>query len=202
MITIVDYGMGNLRSVEKAFDRLSAEVEITHDPDRVAKAEKLLLPGVGHFKRGMENLNSSGLLDAVQMAKKRGIPLLGICLGMQLLAKSSEERGGGGLGFIDADVVQFSVEAGVKVPHMGWNSLTIQKSIPLLRGIEETESFYFAHSFHFNRFMSTENVVALTEYAYSFPCIVQNENVVGVQFHPEKSHDAGLLLLKNFMEEY
>jgi len=202
MITIVDYGMGNLRSVEKAFGRLAAEVEITNDPDRVAKAEKLLLPGVGHFKRGMENLNSSGLLDAVQMAKGRGIPLLGICLGMQLLAKSSEESGGSGLGFINADVVEFSVDDTVKVPHMGWNSLAIQKSIPLLKGVEENESFYFAHSFHYDRFMPEEHLVALTEYAFAFPCIVQNENVIGVQFHPEKSHDAGLLLLRNFMDEY
>lgn len=202
MITIVDYGMGNLRSVEKAFDRLDAAVEITNDPEKIAKADKLLLPGVGHFKRGMENLNSSDLLEAVNMAKGRGIPFLGICLGMQLLAKSSEESGGNGLGFIDAAVVQFSDEHAIKVPHMGWNSLTIEKPIPLLKGIEEHESFYFAHSFHFDHYMPKEHIVALTDYGSSFPCIVQHENVVGVQFHPEKSHDAGLLLLKNFMNEY
>ena len=194
--------MGNLRSVEKAFDRLSAVVEITKDPDKVAKADKLLLPGVGHFKRGMENLNSSGLLEAVHVAKERGIPFLGICLGMQLLAKSSEESGGKGLGFIDASVVEFSADLAVKVPHMGWNSLSIEKSIPLLKGIEENESFYFAHSFHFDQIMSQEQIVAMTQYGSLFPSIVHYENVVGVQFHPEKSHDAGLLLLKNFMNEY
>lgn len=202
MITVVDYGMGNLRSVEKAFERLNTTVEITADPERVANAGKLILPGVGHFGRGIENLKSRGLFEAVVHAKERGAPLLGICLGMQLLTRSSEEGGTEGFGFVDSEVCQFQISGLIKIPHMGWNTLRIQREIPLLKGIDAEAGFYFAHSYHASVNTLLSEVIATTQYGYEFPCIVQHDNVIGVQFHPEKSHDAGLRLLNNFVNEY
>jgi len=201
LITIVDYGMGNLHSVRRKLERIGAQVVVTSDPAAVAAAEKLVLPGVGHFGRAMENLRTLGLLDALgEAVHVRKTPLLGICLGMQLLAARSEEGDVEGLGWIDATVARFRVADTVrfKVPHIGWNSVAVTRENPLFRGIPANAEFYFVHSFHL--VCADERLASgRTEYAYPFASVVQKEHVFGVQFHPEKSHDAGELLLTNFV---
>lgn len=200
MIVIVDYGMGNLRSVEKAFNRLNAQAMISSNPLDIANASKLVLPGVGHFSKGMENLNERNLITPLQLAVEKGVPLLGICLGMQLMTRSSEEGDKEGLGFIDAFTKKFKVAENVKVPHMGWNNVNISESIPLLDGISDMDEFYFAHSYRVEA--SSGSIVASTFYGEEFASIIQNKNVLGVQFHPEKSHDSGLKLIDNFIKNY
>ncbi|HEX8985678.1 MAG TPA: imidazole glycerol phosphate synthase subunit HisH [Bryobacteraceae bacterium] len=193
MIQIINYQAGNLRSVKKAFDFLGLESEITADPDQVAKADKLVLPGVGHFS-SCEVLARTGLRDAIQDAVKRGTPFLGICVGMQWAFQSSEEAPQTpGLGLFAGACGKFP--AGVKVPHVGWNSLDILKPSRLLSGIESGAFVYFTHSY---RAPMVEETVASTDYEGAFSSAVERENVFGVQFHPEKSASAGLKMLQNF----
>lgn len=200
-ITIIDYGMGNLHSVAKKIKSLGQVPIITSDSEEILNADKLILPGVGHFGRAMENLNKLGLKDvldkAVLVDKK---PILGICLGMQLMASKSEEGNTKGLGWIDGEVVKFKVEDTLKykVPHTGWNQIVKTKKSPLMEGIPDLAEFYFVHAYHWQS-SSKDYVSNETEYEYRFSSAVEKNNIFGVQYHPEKSHDVGEILLKNFI---
>lgn len=199
MITIIDYRMGNLRSVQKAFERIKIPAKITADPDEVCKAEKLVLPGVGHFERGMEILRQTGLYEALNHAVKvQQIPILGICLGMQLMTEFSEEGNTEGFGWIQATTKKFNFNINeYKVPHMGWNNLIIRDSSDILEEISVSHYYYFVHSFYVT--CRTENeIIAETVYGHKFVSAFKKSNMFGCQFHPEKSHDAGLKILKNF----
>jgi imidazole glycerol-phosphate synthase subunit HisH len=200
-VIIVDYGMGNLHSVKRKLDRIGVHPQLTADPDELVRADKLLLPGVGHFGKAMEHLVTMGLVPALHEAVVvNRTPILGICLGMQLFARQSEEGGAEGLGWIDADVVRFDIDdpRRLKVPHMGWNSVRVARSNPLLDGVTEQTEFYFMHSYHLVC-RDSGDVLCDTDYGYPFTSVVERENLYGVQFHPEKSHDAGELLLRNFL---
>ncbi|HIA12489.1 MAG TPA: imidazole glycerol phosphate synthase subunit HisH [Flavobacteriales bacterium] len=203
MILIVDYGMGNLHSVQKAFNRLRIEARITSDTNEISNADKLILPGVGNFKRGMENLTELGLIDALNKAVlENRTSILGICLGMQLFTKSSEEGDCKGLGWIDAKTVRFNFENAekkLKIPHIGWNTLDFMNESKLYEGIGEDPSFYFVHSFYVAS-NDDSAVMATTQYGTSFVSSAVKNNIFATQFHPEKSHDDGLKLLKNFAE--
>jgi imidazole glycerol-phosphate synthase subunit HisH len=200
-VAIVDYGMGNLHSVKRKLDRIGVHAQLTSDPGDVLRADKLLLPGVGHFGKAMEHLGSLGLIPALHEAVMvRKIPILGICLGMQLFARHSQEGDSEGLGWIDADVTRFAVDDTLrfKVPQMGWNGVRVTRTSPLLEGVTEATEFYFVHAYHMVC-RDSADVLCETDYGYSFTSVVQRENVYGVQFHPEKSHDAGEVLLRNFL---
>jgi glutamine amidotransferase len=201
-ITIVDYGMGNLGSVRRKLEQLDVLAEVTADPDAVKRAEKLVLPGVGHFGEAMSNLKRLGLYEAlVEAVLERRVPVLGICLGMQLMARRSEEGSSEGLGWIDAEVVRFAVpdRSRYKVPHIGWGRISVRKQSRLLRGIADDAEFYFVHSYNV-RTCAPEIVLADSEYGHDFVSAVERDNLFGVQFHPEKSHHAGALVLRNFVE--
>ena len=197
---IVDYGMGNLHSVKRKLDRIGVHAQLTSEPDEVLHADKLLLPGVGHFGKAMEHLDTLGLVAALHEAViVRRTPILGICLGMQLFARHSEEGSAEGLGWIDADVVRFDIDTRhLKVPQMGWNGVRIARSSPLLEGVTEQTEFYFVHAYHMVC-RDSADVLCDTDYGNRFTSVVQRENLYGVQFHPEKSHDAGEALLRNFL---
>ena len=199
-VAIVDYGMGNLHSVKRKLDRIGVRPQLTSDPDELLRADKLLLPGVGHFGKAMEHLGTLGLLPALHEAVMvRKTPILGICLGMQLFACRSEEGDAEGLGWIDADVVRFTFgDRRLKVPQMGWNSVRMARSSGLLEGVTEQTEFYFVHAYHVVC-RDSRTVLCETDYGYPFTSVVQQGNVYGVQFHPEKSHDAGEGLLRNFL---
>ena len=201
MITIVDYGMGNLRSVQKAFERVGVQVKISGTPDEILSADKIVLPGVGHFEKGVNNLKERGLfkvLNEAVLAKK--IPIIGICLGMQLMTEFSEEGNCEGFGWIKGKTKKFSFEGnGLKIPHMGWNNLIITKSDSLYDGISSDNFFYFVHSYYVSC-DEENNILAETSYGNKFVSSFQKENIFGCQFHPEKSHDAGLKVLSNFVK--
>lgn len=200
-VAIVDYGMGNLHSVKRKLDRIGVDAEVTSDPQAVLGADKLLLPGVGHFGKAMENLAALGLLPTLHEAVLvRKTPILGICLGMQLFARRSEEGGAAGLGWIDAEVVRFAVEdtRRFKVPQMGWNGVRAARDSPLLEGLTEESEFYFVHAYHVVCEDRTD-ILCETDYGYTFTSAIQRDNVYGVQFHPEKSQDAGAAMLRNFL---
>lgn len=199
---IIDYGMGNLRSVQKKFQRVGAEVEITSDIAKILVAEKLLLPGVGHFANGVRKLKESGIWDILnKKVIEEKTPILGICLGMQVMAKYSAEGEVKGLGWFDADVVKFQINNKLKykVPHMGWNNAVVNKKSDLFKGINNKTVFYFVHSYHM-KCKNEKDILATTEYEYEFTSAVQKGNIYGIQFHPEKSHDVGERLIKNFIE--
>lgn len=199
-ITVLDYGTGNLHSVLKKFRRIGAEPVVSSSPKEVAAADKLVLPGVGHFGVAMRNLEESGLRAALEEAVlRRGVPILGICLGMQLLARHSEEGDTPGLGWLDADVVRFKVRDTVrfKVPQMGWNTMDCKKDSILTKGLPLHPEFYFAHAYHLVC-RDSSDVLGETTYDYPFPSATQRRNIYGVQFHPEKSHDVGEAMLRNF----
>ena len=201
MTGIVDYGMGNLGSVKRKLDRIGVESVISSKPDELAACKKLILPGVGHFGMAVGELKKRGLWDflneAVLNQKK---PILGICLGMQLMAKTSEEGDTEGFGWFDAAVVRFRIEDTLryKIPHMGWNGVTVEKESPLFEGIHRTSGFYFVHAYHM---VCKEETDILNQTIYNIPFVsaVEKENIIGVQYHPEKSHDAGERLLRNFV---
>ncbi len=200
-IIVVDYGMGNLNSIKKRLSRINANVLITSDAKDIEFADKIILPGVGHFKKAMENIRNLDLLSVLNeavMVKFR--PILGICLGMQLMANWSEEGDAKGLGWIDANVVRFSVidHLKYKIPHMGWNQIIKMKNSLLMKNVPDLAEMYFAHSYHLDSNDSTD-VLNETEYEYRFPSAIEKNNIFGVQYHPEKSHDAGEMLLKNFI---
>lgn len=195
MIAIVDYGAGNLNSVKKAFDYLGAEVVVTDHPEPVVAADKIVLPGVGHFS-SLQALDRAGLSVAVLQGASAGKPFLGICLGMQWLFEGSEECSEiAGAGIFPGKCRQFP--SSVKSPHVGWNSLEIQEGSILLRGIAQDSFVYYTHSFHAP---VVATMVAATEYGVRFAGAVEQGNIFGVQFHPEKSGEVGLSILKNFCE--
>lgn len=208
MLVIVDYKMGNLHSVKKKLDRLKVDAVISSDPAVILNATKLILPGVGHFGNAMKNLREMHLLDALNEAVLvKKTPILGICLGMQLMANESREsirRGGEsgekGLGWFDAEVVKFSFEDTLrfKVPHTGWNTISIEKESPIMKDIPENSEFYFVHSYYMKANDSTD-VLTYTEYGTRFASAVSKGNIYGFQYHPEKSHDVGMRLLENFV---
>lgn len=204
MITIIDYGMGNLRSVQKGFERLGFTARVTSDPGEVERAGKLVLPGVGAFRDCMENLRSGGFVEPIKRHIEDGRPFLGICLGLQLLFTESEEFGRHqGLGIIPGRVVRFPAEMRqrgeeLKVPHMGWNQVRQEHPHPLWRGIPDGSRFYFAHSYHPVP-AEPSDVAGTAAYPAPFTCAVARANIFAVQFHPEKSHRAGLSLLANFV---
>jgi glutamine amidotransferase len=196
VIAIIDYRAGNLTSVKKAFDHLSAEAVVTDDPEVASRAAKLVLPGVGHFAATTE-LSRDGLRGAIQKSIAAGKPFLGICVGMQwMLAGSSEAPDVPGLGFIAASCQKFTSND-LKVPHVGWNRITKVRDSRLLKGIESGSFVYYAHSYFAP---VTSDTVATTEYLGVYSAVVENGNLFGVQFHPEKSGVVGLRLLKNFVE--
>ena len=200
-IAIVDYGMGNLHSVQRKFTRVGARATVTSDPGVIGRAERVVLPGVGHFRRAMENLRRLRLLETLNDARARRVPILGICLGMQLMANRSEEGDADGLGWLDANVVRFKVSDAVrfKVPHIGWNEIVQKKKSALFKNIPDRSEFYFVHAYHMTAIREAI-ILSETEYDYCFASAVESENVFGVQFHPEKSHDIGDLLLRNFVD--
>lgn len=200
MITIVDYGMGNLGSIQNMFKRINVESEITGDQEKLKAAEKILLPGVGAFDAAMERIQSSGLQEILtRKAVEDKIPLLGICLGMQLLTNSSEEGQLPGLGWINAKTTRFRFEGEkpLKVPHMGWNTVVPVNASPLTEDLPEEPRFYFVHSYYVQA-ASEKDVLMKTHYGIDFHSVIQHNNIFGAQFHPEKSHRFGMKLLENF----
>lgn len=200
MIVIIDYGMGNLGSIQNMLKKIGYVSEITSRVERIEQASKLILPGVGAFDRAVTNLDQLGLIPIIRSKAIKGTPILGICLGMQLLAESSEEGILPGLGLIPGKVVRFVLPKQHKVPHMGWNVVRYDEDSSLYKGFGQFEEarFYFVHSFHFIC-QNERNVSGETTYGITFSSSVGRENVLGVQFHPEKSHKYGMLLLKNFV---
>ncbi len=201
MIAVVDYGMGNLRSVAKALARVGADVEVTADARRIERAGGVVLPGVGAFGKCMENLRSAGLDGCVREVAKSGRSFLGICVGMQILFEESEEFGPvQGLGILPGRVKKFAPrDAGLKVPHMGWNTLELTRRVPALRGIADGAYAYFVHSYY----VETDDpalVASTTPYGVSFVSSVARGSLFATQFHPEKSQDVGLKMLANFVE--
>jgi glutamine amidotransferase len=199
-LIIVDYGMGNLHSVKRKLSKIGIESNISSQPRQIIMADKLILPGVGHFKKAIENLKSSGLWDALyDSVINNQTPILGICLGLQLMAKHSEEGDVNGFGWFDANVVRFNVKDKInhKVPHMGWNSIRLAKQSLLISDLPGNSEFYFVHSYHMQSNDPSE-VLSFTEYEYEFPSAMEKGHIFGLQFHPEKSHDAGEQLLMNF----
>jgi imidazole glycerol-phosphate synthase subunit HisH len=199
-IILIDAGTGNLRSVQKALERIGARVERTNEPQRVLSGRRVVLPGVGAFGDFMSGLRSRGLEDAVKEIAARGVPLLGICVGMQALFDVGEELGTyTGLGLLAGEVVRFADSLSVKIPHTGWNQVEAQKEALLFRRMGSAWYVYFNHSY-FCEARNSSDVIGLTEYGSRFICAVQRENIYGVQFHPEKSQLVGLQILKNFLE--
>jgi glutamine amidotransferase len=200
-IAIVDFGMGNIHTLYRKIISLKATPLVVSNICDLSKADKIILPGVGHFGRAMEQMRKHNLIDGLNeevLIKKKEI--LGICLGMQLMANRSEEGGVTGLGWIGGDVIKFRIKNKInfKVPHIGWNSLTTLKSSKLTQNISEIEEFYFVHSFHYI-LADSSNALCITDYENVFVSAIERENIFGVQFHPEKSHHSGLSILKNFI---
>ena len=198
-IVIVDYGMGNLRNVQKGFERVGVEAVLTRSKREIQKASAIVLPGVGAFKDCMANLEKRGLVDLLRQSIESGKPYLGICLGLQILFSESEEFGlHRGLDVVKGKVVKFKPDPEHKVPHMGWNTVEVVKEIPLLQGIRSGEFFYFVHSYY----VVPEDkacVATVTEYGEPFVSSISKGNVFATQFHPEKSHEMGLKILEDFI---
>lgn len=203
MITVIDYGLGNLKSVSNALERAGVEVCVTSEPAKIAQAKALILPGVGAFSKGMENLKTFGILHSLYKAIEDGRPFLGICLGMQLLFSESEEHGlCRGLDIIKGKVIKFGNR--MKIPHMGWNQVNFKNEETknkLFKGIEDNSDFYFVHSYYAEP-ADEKNMAAATRYGKEFASVVIKDNVIGMQFHPEKSAEKGLRVLKNFADLY
>jgi glutamine amidotransferase len=204
MIVIIDYGMGNLGSIQNMLKKIGAQAVISSDIQAVERADKLILPGVGAFDTGMKQLEELGLIDVLNdKVLNRKTPTLGVCLGMQLLMQGSEEGVRPGLGWIDGETIRFRFDpkrTNLKIPHMGWNTVTIIRDGTLFKGLNQEEArFYFVHSYHVvcNR---EEDILARSFYGYDFASAVQRGNIMGTQFHPEKSHKFGMKIYENFVE--
>lgn len=201
MIVIIDYDMGNVSSIKNMFHRIGFDdIIISCDHNDIMNADKLILPGVGAFDQGMDNLLDRGLDSVIRKAVlEKGRPILGICLGMQLLGRGSEEGTKKGLSLLPFDSVRFKVDGDLKVPHMGWDEVVIRKSIPLTNGmLEELQRFYFVHSYH--AVCDDEDTILMTSYyGYEFVAAVCGGNIYGFQFHPEKSHKFGMKLFRNYI---
>jgi len=200
MITIIDYGMGNLGSILNMFKKIGYEAEITSDLEKIKNSEKIVLPGVGSFDNGMANLNKLNLINILNtLVLEKHIPILGICLGMQLITNSSQEGKLKGLGWVDANTLKFKFSKNnIKIPHMGWNNINIKKINPLLKNLNDSETrFYFVHSYYV-KCNQKNDILTTTEYGFDFASSIQKDNIYGVQFHPEKSHKFGMKLFENF----
>lgn len=201
-VVIIDYSMGNLRSVQKALEHIGVDAVISNELETISKAKKLILPGVGHFAQGVKNLKKLNLWELLnKRVNVDKTPILGICLGMQLMASSSEEGNVEGLGWFEAKVVRFKVldTLRYKVPHIGWNTISIRNNSLMLNNLDPDSKFYFVHSYHFQN--SNERfIIATTNYEYEFVSVVVKDNIFGVQFHPEKSQENGSILLSNFIK--
>ncbi len=201
MIVIIDYSMGNPGSILNMLKKIGAQGVISGDPEEITRADKLILPGVGAFDEGMKNLNKAGIRDALE--KKvlgENAPILGICLGIQLFTKRSEEGKDSGLGWIDAETIRFRFDpmtTQLKIPHMGWNTVKLLKDSYLFQDMYDNPRFYFVHSYHLVC-ANPEDVLTTTHHAYEFVSGIQRGNITGLQFHPEKSHKFGIRLLTNF----
>jgi glutamine amidotransferase len=203
MIVIVDYGMGNLGSIANMLKQIGMPAMITDDPERIEQADRLVLAGVGAFDAGMQRLNDLRLIPLLERkVLEKKTPFLGICLGMQLLSRCSEEGQLPGLGWFDAETIKFNLEGQatrLRIPHMGWNEIQVLKDHPLLANLGEEPRFYFVHSYYV-RCSRQEDVLAVTDYGLPFHSIIGRENVLGTQFHPEKSHRYGKQILENFVK--
>jgi len=195
---IVNYGAGNLTSVYNALKYLGIESEVSSEPEKIEKADKIIFPGVGAAKAAMENLNKTGIGEAVKNAVKKGTPVLGICIGCQIILESSEEDGGVQcLGLLEGNAVKFKNEPNLKIPHIGWNQVDFIKEHPLFKGIPNNSNFYFVHSYHPN--LNESDIYGVTTYgSQTFPCLIGKENLIAAQFHLEKSGETGLKMLGNF----
>ncbi len=200
MIAVIDYDAGNLKSVEKALIYLGADPVITRDQEQIQKADKVILPGVGAFGDAMEKLHRYQLVEVIREIAASGKPLFGICLGQQLLfERSVETRGVEGLSILEGEILRIPDKEGLKIPHMGWNSLTIRPGARLYKGIPQQSYVYFVHSYYLNA--KEESIVAATtEYSTLIHASVEKDNIFACQFHPEKSGEVGLQILKNFIE--
>lgn len=203
MIVIVDYGVGNLGSIKNMLKKAGFKAEPSSDPAVIREAEKLILPGVGAFDAAMRKFRETGLVSVVgELVLEKKIPVLGLCVGLQLMTKGSEEGTEAGLGWFDAETVRFKFDvehAHLKVPHMGWNEIRVCREHPLVTGLDAESRFYFVHSYHVVA-KEMDAVLATTEYGVTIHSILGRDNIMGAQFHPEKSHKFGLQLLKNFAE--
>ena len=203
MITIIDYGLGNLGSIANMLKKIGARSIISSEADVIEQADKLILPGVGAFDQGMKNLHIRNLIPLLnQKVIEEKTPILGLCLGMQLFAQASEEGELEGLNWVEAKTVRFKFshdQTQLKVPHMGWNTVQICRPHPLFRGLEHESRFYFVHSYHLVC-AEPKDHLTLTHYGYDFPSAIVKENIMGAQFHPEKSHKYGMQLFRNFVE--
>lgn len=200
MIAIIDYDAGNLKSVEKALQHLGQDCKITRNAKEILEADKVILPGVGAFADAMEKLQKYDLIDVIHQVVDKKTPFLGICLGLQLMFESSEEGPGvKGLGLLPGKIVRFPEKEGYKIPHMGWNSIEIKKGAKILQGIGTNPYVYFVHSYYLQA-ADLDDVAATTEYITQVHASVEHDNIFACQFHPEKSGDVGLQILKNFCE--
>ena len=200
MIAIIDYGAGNIMSVMKALDFLGYEYILTSDQNELMKADKVILPGVGSFKDAMDKLNANNLTDVIRQIVEKKTPFLGICLGLQLIFESSQEAPGlKGLSLLPGKCVKFPENKELKVPQIGWNSLSFPKESKLFKGINEGEYVYFVHSYYLQA-ENKEDVAAVSDYGIVFDAAIEHENIFACQFHPEKSSDVGLKIIKNFVE--
>jgi glutamine amidotransferase len=203
MITIIDYKAGNIKSIQNMLRKAGVESIITDEIEKIKTADKLILPGVGSYDHGVENLQKQGIFDVIIEKANNKTPLLGICLGAQLLGHHSHEGQLKGLGLIDMEVVKFNREKlhnSLKIPHMGWSDIDItQPGSPLFSGFKQTPRFYFVHSYHFET-NQPDLVSSSANYGYKFAASVERDNIFGVQFHPEKSHSYGLELLRSFAQ--
>jgi glutamine amidotransferase len=201
MLTIIDYGMGNLGSLANMLKKIQIPVKISSDIAEIESAEKLILPGVGSFDHGMQKLDDLNLLDILNIKVVRDrTPILGICLGMQLFTKTSEEGNRRGLGWLDAETVKFTVNknSSLKIPHMGWEALNVKKSHFLFKDVKADAMYYFVHSFHLVCNQEAD-ILSTSFYGYDFVSSISRNNIIGVQFHPEKSHKYGMKILNNFV---
>lgn len=201
MITIIDYGLGNIRAFVNVYERLNIKIKVAHNAEEIRDATKIILPGVGAFDYAMSQLNASGMRDELEkQVLGNKIPIVGICVGMQILAKSSEEGNLPGLGWIDGEIKIFDaslIPYQTRLPHMGWNSINPINESPLMAGFNVESRFYFLHSYYFVC-NNEENIISTTEYGITYASAVNKENIFGIQFHPEKSHSNGIQLLHNF----
>jgi imidazole glycerol-phosphate synthase subunit HisH len=197
MLIIVNYGSGNIKAIANVYQKLGVPFRIAQNPAELADASRILLPGVGVFDETISQLQRSGFTSELNAHVSRGTPILGICVGMQIMAEGSEEGSLPGLGWIKGRVRRFDAAGGRPLPHMGWNDVTASRSTPLFSQLEQDARFYFLHSYFFEC-TEPSSVIAESDYGARFSCAVQTGNVHGVQFHPEKSHRFGVQLLKNF----
>jgi glutamine amidotransferase len=202
MIGVLDYGMGNLSSVTNALDYLGIDNQIVNSKEGFSKISHLIIPGVGSYAKAMENIHAKDYFSLIQVFGNSGKPILGICLGMQLLSSfGTEPFRTAGLGLIEGEVVQLPEKLGIRIPHVGWNGIRLANSHPILEDVKLKADFYFVHSYYFSQ-VREGNIITFTEYGLAFPSIVCNssQNVIGIQFHPEKSQKQGLQILENFSQ--